>query len=85
MWPFKAGDLTREVLLYLLLEFLLVLADPGDLWVCVDDGRHAVIVYVRDPSADPLHAHNPLVLRLVRQHRPVDTVPDSVDTVTIIG
>ena len=81
LWLLNACDLTMQAALYLFLEFLLVLPDPGDLWVRVDDGRHAVVVDVRDSATDPLHAHDPLVLRLVREHRPVDTVSDSVDTV----
>ena len=62
------------------LKILFVLANPGNLWMCVDDGGHAVVVHVRHLAIDNrLNADNALVLGLVRQHGPRNAITDCVD------
>merc|ERR1719433_575458 len=71
-------ELAHCVLHTLGLEVLLVLADPGDLRVGVDDAGNAVVVDVDWTSDHALAGDDGLVLGLVGQHRSSNTVSDSV-------
>mmetsp|Transcript_69082 Transcript_69082/g.202256 ORF Transcript_69082/g.202256 Transcript_69082/m.202256 type:complete len:347 (+) Transcript_69082:295-1335(+) len=81
----RTGVCTKDklpllVLNALLLEILLCLANPCHLWVGVNDGRHAVVVEVRLLArGEELGDERPLILGLVRQHRPLDNVANGVD------
>ena len=73
------GEFANRILDSLRLEILLVLTDPGNLWVGVDDAGDAVVVDVDGTSHHALAGNDGLVLRLVGQHRPGYTVAYSVD------
>lgn len=65
---------------YFLLELFLGFSDPGDLRERVDNRGHTVVVDVRSAAlSDRLHAHNALVLGLVRQHGALNAVTNGVD------
>ena len=65
--------------MYFLLELLLVLADPRDLRVSVDDRWHTIVVDVRHAAVhNRLDAHDAFVLGLVCQHRTLNAVADRI-------
>lgn len=76
----KEGELAHFVVNTLLLELLLVLADPSDLGVSVNDGGDGGVVNVSVTSLDDLDSCNTLLLGLVGKHGTESGVTDALDT-----
>lgn len=76
----KEGELAHLELNTLLLELLLVLSDPSDLGVGVDDGGNGSVVDVAVASLDDLDSSNTLLLGLVGKHGTESGVTNALDT-----
>ena len=63
-----------------LLEFLLVLTNPRDLWVGVNDRWNGVVVDVTMTVFDDLDSGDTLLLSLVGKHRSEGDISDRFDT-----
>lgn len=72
----EGADLVGDVLA---LEVLLGLADPGDLGVCVHDGRDAAVVDVAVALGNVLDDGNSLLLGLVGKHGAKGHVTNAAD------
>ena len=63
----------------LLLRLLLGDADAGRLGRGVDDAGNDVVIHVARLARDALRDGDAFLVRLVREHRPVDDVADGID------
>ena len=59
--------------------FIFANTNTGELGICVNNSRNRIIVHVTGLAGEILHACDPFLLGLVRQHRPSNDVANGVD------